>query len=357
MKSIKARTIHVCAAIAITVAPVAASAKSANDLRDLVGARAAGAESDLQSRGWVQTGGKKSAGASYTFWWNGGRQDCVMVETANGRYASIVDVSPIDCNQSANSGNQDGYRGGGTDYGAPAGDYGQSAEGPPPKVRINKNGTAMATLPGCLANYDRDGRKKSSFSSCSDEDLRRMSIAVAATMREQGMGDQSESNAGHSNQTNGYGRNASDGPPPKVAINKNGTASATLPGCLATFDRNGRKTSSFSSCRDEDLRRMSIAVDATMREQGMGGEGERNSGESYGGSETVNFSDLVGAKAAGVDSELQSRGFRSVDGFQSGSNGKGTIWWNDRTRQCLQMITVNGRADSITDIQTHPRCR
>jgi hypothetical protein len=82
-------------------------------------------------------------------------------------------------------------------------------------------------------------------------------------------------------------------------------------------------------------------------------------GRSYGGggAEPSQFNDLVGARAAGVESDLQSRGFRSVDGFESGSNGKGTIWWNGRTRQCLQMITVDGRADSITDIQTHPRCR
>jgi hypothetical protein len=75
-----------------------------------------------------------------------------------------------------------------------------------------------------------------------------------------------------------------------------------------------------------------------------------------GSNDPVDISDLVGSRAAGVDSDLQSRGFRSVDNFQSG-NGKGTVWWNGRTRQCLQMITADGRADSITDIQTHPRCR
>jgi hypothetical protein len=87
-----------------------------------------------------------------------------------------------------------------------------------------------------------------------------------------------------------------------------------------------------------------------------GNNGYNNNGYNNGGG-PVNFSDLVGAKAAGVDTDLRSRGFRNVDGFESGSNGKGTIWWNGRSRQCLQMITVNGRADSIEDIQTHARCR
>jgi hypothetical protein len=86
-----------------------------------------------------------------------------------------------------------------------------------------------------------------------------------------------------------------------------------------------------------------------------GGSNQGSGG--YGGGQQAQFSDLVGARAAGAETELQSRGFRNVDGFESGRNGKGTIWWNGRTRQCLQMITVDGRADSIEDIQTHQYCR
>jgi hypothetical protein len=85
---------------------------------------------------------------------------------------------------------------------------------------------------------------------------------------------------------------------------------------------------------------------------------DSSGGRGYGGgAQPAQFNDLVGSRAAGVETELQSRGFRNVDGFESGRNGKGTIWWNGRTRQCLQMITVDGRADSIEDIQTHQYCR
>lgn len=65
----------------------------------------------------------------------------------------------------------------------------------------------------------------------------------------------------------------------------------------------------------------------------------------------------MGARAAGVESDLRRDGFRYVDRFQSGSNGRGVVWWNGRTRQCVQVITVDGRANSVTDIGTHPRCR
>jgi hypothetical protein len=71
----------------------------------------------------------------------------------------------------------------------------------------------------------------------------------------------------------------------------------------------------------------------------------------------VYFEDLVGARAAGASSELEVRGFIVVDSFSSGRDGAGTVWWNGRTRQCLQAITVDGYIDSLLDIQTHPRCR
>lgn len=69
------------------------------------------------------------------------------------------------------------------------------------------------------------------------------------------------------------------------------------------------------------------------------------------------YADLVGARAAGALDEMERRGFTNVDGFRSGSNGAGTVWWNGKTRQCVQIITVDGRIDSATDIKTHPKCR
>lgn len=94
------------------------------------------------------------------------------------------------------------------------------------------------------------------------------------------------------------------------------------------------------------------------RNYGGNGWSNNNSGGGWsgGGSARAEFGDLVGAKASGAESDLMARGFRNVDGFESG-NGKGTVWWNGRSRQCVQMITADGRADSVTDIGSHPRCR
>ena len=70
----------------------------------------------------------------------------------------------------------------------------------------------------------------------------------------------------------------------------------------------------------------------------------------------VQFDDLVGARASSGEDELEDRGFRNVDSLRSG-NPSYTIWYNRRTRQCLQAATVEGRYDSVTDIQQHPKCR
>ena len=69
------------------------------------------------------------------------------------------------------------------------------------------------------------------------------------------------------------------------------------------------------------------------------------------------YSRLVGARAAGALSEMESNGFTSVDGFESGTNGRGTIWFNRSTKECIQMITVNGHVDSAVNIHSHPKCR
>ena len=73
----------------------ASGAGGAKELQDLVGARAAGGESELQRRGYTYASGSKGGGSSYTNWKKG--SNCVTVRTTNGHYASIVDATMLDC--------------------------------------------------------------------------------------------------------------------------------------------------------------------------------------------------------------------------------------------------------------------
>jgi hypothetical protein len=63
----------------------------------------------------------------------------------------------------------------------------------------------------------------------------------------------------------------------------------------------------------------------------------------------VNVNDLVGARASSADSDLRARGFRDTGGYQQG--GKSFVtWYNRNTRQCVNVVTRDGRVARIEDI-------
>lgn len=251
------------------LAPSLAAAQNARSLSDLVGARAAGGEQELSSRGMVFITGHAGDNARYSYWWSGSTRNCVMVTTRDGRYSSITDAAPADCNQQ--------------------GQHGSSGSGAAAAV-------AVGALIGAALLAHRSGHH---------EDQQHYSDSAREADYERGFRD------GLHNQPYN-GRGASD---------------AYGEGFRQGEAQRGRETS-YGNDRD------------------------------YGGGydQPARFEDLVGSRAPGAESELNARGFTNVDSFRSGS-GSGTIWWNPSTRQCLQMIVVEGRADSVVDIQTHARCR
>jgi hypothetical protein len=89
----------------------ATGASGAKELQDLVGARGSSGESELQSRGYTYASGSKGGDSSYTNWKKGSH--CVTVRTTNGHYASIVDVTMLDCNGGGQSGASQSASGGG----------------------------------------------------------------------------------------------------------------------------------------------------------------------------------------------------------------------------------------------------
>lgn len=88
--------------------------------------------------------------------------------------------------------------------------------------------------------------------------------------------------------------------------------------------------------------RFDSIVSGTPADCTGGGSG----GNSSGSSNKVDLSDLVGARAAGAETEMESRGFRNVKGRKSGSTSY-TYWKNDDTNQCVQVAVRNGKVSSI----------
>lgn len=76
-----------------------AHAQTPSALNDLVGARAAGAETQMTARGYRFVKTQKSDDRSYTYWWNGSTRQCVTVATMEGRYDSITSSPAPDCGQ------------------------------------------------------------------------------------------------------------------------------------------------------------------------------------------------------------------------------------------------------------------
>lgn len=69
-----------------------------SNLNDLIGARAAGADTQMRARGFVDRGARQHDGQSQVFWWNDSSRECVRVSTANGRIDSIRSVDRDRCN-------------------------------------------------------------------------------------------------------------------------------------------------------------------------------------------------------------------------------------------------------------------
>jgi hypothetical protein len=57
----------------------------ADDLRDLVGAKGAGGEADLERRGYTHIDTNKSSSAAFSYWWNNQKSSCIRVTTKDGR--------------------------------------------------------------------------------------------------------------------------------------------------------------------------------------------------------------------------------------------------------------------------------
>ncbi|MBK6749785.1 MAG: hypothetical protein IPG67_07235 [Acidobacteria bacterium] len=69
-------------------------------------------------------------------------------------------------------------------------------------------------------------------------------------------------------------------------------------------------------------------------------------GPSAGTSSQVDLRDLVGSRAPGAETEMESRGFRNVKGRKVGSTSY-TYWKNEETGQCVQFAVRNGKVGSI----------
>lgn len=97
------------AGIGLALGPTGpALAQNSKPLSDLIDARAAGGESELESRGYTFIAAAPAyGGAKAGFWWSSQSRNCVRVETFDGRFRSITNATGAQCNQHSTGSNQE----------------------------------------------------------------------------------------------------------------------------------------------------------------------------------------------------------------------------------------------------------
>lgn len=105
------RTLALGAAISLSLTGSPALAQASNELKDLIGAKGAGGEAELERRGYTHIDTSKSNNAAYGYWWNNQKSSCIRVTTRDGRYQALIDVDAADCGQTKKeSGVSDGAK-------------------------------------------------------------------------------------------------------------------------------------------------------------------------------------------------------------------------------------------------------
>jgi hypothetical protein len=81
--------------LAAAAAPVFAQPPA--DVADLVGARGAGGQTQLEARGYRHIVTNTVRDTKWSFWWSDRRRQCLSVSTDDGRYSSIATVPAANC--------------------------------------------------------------------------------------------------------------------------------------------------------------------------------------------------------------------------------------------------------------------
>lgn len=230
------------------------------DVKDLVGARAAGGETALTNRGYKFVKTTEGDDRKWSNWWHASKKVCLTVATVNGRYDSIVSGPSADCDQGMDesSGN------------------------------TSLTPTDVADLVGARA-------------SSGETQLR----------------------------NRGYRFVKSEKGEDRIWSNWWSRSKSV---CLNVVTMNGRYNSIMSTPPSD------------CNQSGS------NGGGSMPGLSKVDLSDLVGARAAGGETELQSRGFVLVR-----TMGLSALWQNRSTVQCVMVTTRNGRYSRIVNSNACPR--
>lgn len=359
---------RIVTAVVLAASMSVAGMGQANRLRDLVNIRASSGESELESRGYSLTHTTKGDDRVWGYWWNPSSKNCICVATMDGRFSSITDTLPGDCNQKEKSGGNTGAKVG-------AGVAAAAIIGAIVLAHKSNNHSDNKHYedPNQEAEYERgyrDGLYNSTYHNYSNTDYYRKGYeeGVDQRRRETSYSTGQGGYRPHVNLRDLVGIRASSGESEMQSrgFRNVNTLKAGEDVYSTWFNRETRQCvqvtivdgryNSIDEMQKPECRDNSRPSRVDPNEADGSARSDYDPSSRRGRSRPVDVSDLVGARASSGESEFQARGFRNVDVLRSG-NTSYTIWYNTDTRQCIQAATVNGRYDSVTDIQSHAKCR
>lgn len=335
-----------------------------NNLSDLIGVRASSGESELRSRGYVFVKTSEGSDRKWSNWWNNGRSQCITVATVDGRYDSIVTSPAFDCNRSSG-----GSSNGGQTSSPPSWARGTWywTGGPDRMLVIESNGgisvqTGGKTYYGSYNNGSITLNNDTSTLSRSGNQIKTYNRNTGETS------SYARSSYGGGNSSGGSSRPPSwavgtwywvEGYDRVLTISNNGIVTVLTGGSTYSGTYNNGSiilNNDVSTINQQGNRIQTYNQTNGVRSTYSKSKYDQGANAGSGNGNKVELSDLLGVRASSGESEFRSRGFRNVDSFKRGSASY-TIWWRRQSQQCIQVATTNGRFDSVTDIQTHQRCR
>lgn len=364
----------ICAAMIVTPA----MARKAGTLTDLVGAKGAGGQTQLEERGFEHVRTEEGDSSKTSYWWHAGDKNCIRVVTYDGRYSSITDVSDSDC----------GHKSGGSGVAIAAAAIGAVALGAlllsrkgknrndggyqqdwqqveaynlqSGRLRIFNNPSKNARVRGevgegiLLRNYGCDQYEGESWCEVTTMDNRTRGWARDRYLRV------SDTSAGH---LPSYG--SGSGELVEVYNLQSGTLkinSEPLKDSYVVGRVNSGTTLRRTGCQQSGgenwchVTTLDGRMNGWARERYLRSSGSAGHYPSYGGGYAGSISGIEGMNGVEAFDELRSRGFENVDSFTSGNTLYG-IYYYRPGGTCVQTTSANGRIVDIRDIGTHPRCR
>lgn len=334
----------VASGVILSLVATPALAEKANQLIDVNGMDAWGAEQALKSRGFKSISShKNSHGHVISYWWDGKDNNCVRVDVSNDTVQQITDAKDRDCNHSSGGdvAAAAGVVAGAAILGAILSHKSHHTDGKDyndQQTQEFERGYKDGLHGGSYHNYNRDEAYSHGYEAGTNE---------------------REANLSHHDRRGGYS-NYAQYADLKGARAAGGMDELNRRGFVQVDNFTSGNTRYSIRWREASRQCLQVTVadgrlysldDIRTHPKCHSGGGYSSSGDPG-----TWYGRLVGAANDGAEVQLRNNGFSQAGSYNTGSSGHGYYWYNRSTKQCLAVETSHGRVSSSEAVASR-KCR